>query len=61
MEKLTKSEPHGEHVVYLADDAEKPENRIYQITDTEQSSLQFTGEELDWLCKWWAKERKKER
>jgi len=54
-----KTEPHGEHEVTLLEDAEKSEDRIYEVTDLheEGASIRILGSEIASLCDWWQRER----
>lgn len=56
---LFKTEPHAEHEVALLEDAEKPEDRIYEIRAlaAEGHLLRILGSEIASLCGWWGQER----
>jgi hypothetical protein len=51
------SKPHGEHRVFLAEDAKDPGARIYELHDSRGNAVPLLGSELDSLMAWWAAER----
>ena len=58
---LFTTDPHGEHDVTLLEDASKPDDRIYEITDRheEGSAIRILGSELASLCQWWTAEKQR--
>ena len=56
---LFTTEPHGEHEVRLLEDANKADDRIYEIRDQyeEGAVIRLLGSELASLCQWWATEK----
>jgi hypothetical protein len=56
---MFRSKPHGEHAVYLVEDNEKPEQRIYEIHDSRGNATPLLGSELDSVLGWWADERRR--
>ena len=58
---LLTTNPHGEHDVTLLEDASKPDDRIYEITDRyeEGSAIRIPGSELASLRQWWTAEKQR--
>jgi hypothetical protein len=59
---LFTTQPHGEHEVRLLEDALKPNDRIYEISDQyeEGAAIRILGSELASLLQWWAGEEERQ-
>jgi hypothetical protein len=59
MGPLFTTQPHGEHHVGLLEDASRPNDRIYEVSDRYEagSAVRLLGSEIASLCEWWANEK----
>lgn len=49
--------PHGAQSVFLIEDSENPDNRMYVLKDEGSGEIEILGSELDDLLKWWQEEK----
>lgn len=51
--ELFTTRPHAAQTVVLADDADRPANRIYRLEDDRGRAVPILGSELKSLCEWY--------